>query len=272
MFFAFPQLRRRLAAQADFNFILDVADVQAVARGAVAVNGDDGLRHFARAVNERALHAGHVRDAAQDLGHLRAQNFRVFAKNFDDDLTVNLRNAFQHVVADGLGETRFHARQRVEGLVHRHENLRFRHAGTPFGRRFQVHETLGHVDRFGVSAVFGPPGFRDDGLHFGNGVQQLPDSSCLSHGLVDGNAGRQVGVDPDRSLVEFRQELCSHARQHREARHQRGDCGDHHGPRPRQPAAQHRLVNVMGETHDGVLLVRKIFPQQEPAQLWHECE
>ena len=28
----------------------------------------------------------------------------------------------------------------------------------------------------------------------------------------------------------------------------------------------------MGETHDGVLLVRKILPHQEPAQQGHECE
>src|SRR5205814_1814989 len=206
MLFAFPQLRRGLAAQADLNLVLDVADVQSVTRAAGAVNFDDRLRYFAGAVYEGALDAAHGGNTPQHFAHLFAQHFRVFAKNLDDHLSVNLRDAFQHVVTDRLGETRFHARQRVNGLVHLRENLRFRHAWTPFGRRFQVHETLGHVNRFGVSAVFGPPGFRDDSLHFGNGVQPLPYPSCLSHGLVDGNAGRQVGVDPDRSLVEFRQE------------------------------------------------------------------
>ena len=73
MLFAFPQFGGGLAGQSGFDDILDVADVQAVAGGGFAVNFDDGLRHFARAINAGGIHAPHVRDGgAHFLGLVRA--------------------------------------------------------------------------------------------------------------------------------------------------------------------------------------------------------
>src|SRR6266705_1025343 len=59
VFLAFPQLRRRFARQSDFDHILDVANVQAVAGGAIPVNLDEGLRHFANSIIHRRQDAAH---------------------------------------------------------------------------------------------------------------------------------------------------------------------------------------------------------------------
>ncbi len=62
MLFAFPQFRRRFATEANLDLVLDITDVQAVARGAVAVNFDDGLRNQARPINVGSFHTGNAGD------------------------------------------------------------------------------------------------------------------------------------------------------------------------------------------------------------------
>ena len=74
----------------------------AVTRGAFPVDLDLELGHFADTVDESARHAPDLRDRVQDLLRLGAQEGRIFAKHFDDNLAVDLGNAFQDVVTNRL--------------------------------------------------------------------------------------------------------------------------------------------------------------------------
>ena len=95
-----------------FDHVLDVGNVQAITGGALAVDLDHALRHFAGAVDEgRGDHARTPsRRCAAILPPSRAGR-RVVAEHLDHDLAVDLRDAFQHVVADRLGEAGLDARE-----------------------------------------------------------------------------------------------------------------------------------------------------------------
>ena len=73
---ALPHLRRLLAAERRLDHVLDVGDVEAVARRARAVDLDLDLRQLAQPVDEGARDARHVLHLLEDLERLVAQHRR----------------------------------------------------------------------------------------------------------------------------------------------------------------------------------------------------
>ena len=57
------------------------------------------LRNLARAINVGAANSTYMGNSTKYLFGLRAQFVAVRAEYFDDDLTIDLRNAFEHVIA-----------------------------------------------------------------------------------------------------------------------------------------------------------------------------
>ena len=82
------------------------------------------------------LDAADIGNRFEHLLRLVAQASPIVAEDLDHDLAVDLRNAFQHVVADGLGKTGLDAGQRIEALSI--SSIRFVpwSCPPPFGWRF----------------------------------------------------------------------------------------------------------------------------------------
>ena len=59
----------------------------------------------------------------QHFVDLAFQHTRIVAKELDDDLTVDLRNRLQDIVADGLREGRLDAGHVIEHLLHPRDQL-----------------------------------------------------------------------------------------------------------------------------------------------------
>ena len=132
MLFSLPQFRRRLAAQTGLDHIFDVRNVEAVAGGAVPVNFDERLRHLARPINEGAGNARHRQKTADEVLRVGPQNAGIIAEQFNDNLAVNLRNAFQHIVANRLREAGLDARNFVQLSIHFLDDLVLGHRPFPF--------------------------------------------------------------------------------------------------------------------------------------------
>src|SRR5581483_1495045 len=100
----FPQLGRRLPAQADLDLILDVTHVQPIPSGARPIDLQTRLRYLARAIDERALDAANRAHCTQHLLRALGELHRIVTEDLHHDLAVDLRDALQHVVANRLRE------------------------------------------------------------------------------------------------------------------------------------------------------------------------
>ena len=103
-FLTFPHLCGRLAAEGGFDRVLDVGDVEAVARGALAVDFDLHLWHWPTRSMAAQVTPRTSGDLAKHFLGVFVQHRDVVAEDLDDDLAVDLRDALQHVVADRLRE------------------------------------------------------------------------------------------------------------------------------------------------------------------------
>src|SRR5690349_5766401 len=114
MLFTFPEFSRGFSGKADLNDIFDIANIQAVSRGAFAIDFDKGLGHFAGAVDGASLNARHIGDGFEDLGSFVAEPGGVITEDLDDDLPIDLGDALEDIITDGLRETGSNAGQSVE--------------------------------------------------------------------------------------------------------------------------------------------------------------
>src|ERR1043166_633438 len=217
LLFAFPDLRGRATAQSRFDDFLNIEHVQVVTRGAVAIDGDDRLRQLAQPIHKRARDPRNFLHVAQDLFGVRPQDGKVIAKNFDDNLSVDLRDALEDIVADGLREARLDARQGADRAVHLVHQLVFGDFAGPLLDGLKADEKLRHVDELGIGAVFGAAGFGDDRLDLGDGAQGIADAGALAGGFAHGDAGRKHDIDPGRAFIQFRKEFRAESRDGRQA-------------------------------------------------------
>src|SRR5712671_5585216 len=169
VFLSFPKFRCDSATEAGFNDVLNVGNVEAVTSGALAVDGDVGLRNFAHAIDEGTSHASNRANGLENFFGVMAQSGGIFTKDFDHDLAIDLRNAFEHVIANGLAKAGIDAGNGIEGPIDLRDNLFLVHAVTPGFGGFQIHEEFGHVDQLRIGAVFGTARLGNDGIDFGNG-------------------------------------------------------------------------------------------------------
>ena len=121
----FPDLRRRPPPERRFDHILDVGDVQSVARRALPVDFDLQLRNTAGAIDKGAADTADRGDQLKHFLDLRLQEVGVIAEHLDDDLSVDLRDRFEYVVADRLRKARLDARHLVEHLLHLGDQILF---------------------------------------------------------------------------------------------------------------------------------------------------
>src|SRR5579862_49429 len=154
----FPHLGYLLAAQRGFDDVLNVLYVDAVAGGARAVDADLDLGLFAEPVDICIRNAVDFLEFVQRLGREIAQDIHVIAEYLDDDLALDLRDAFQDIVPHRHRKARVDPRHLADFGVHLVQQLDPGDAALPFGFRLQVDEELEHVDRLGIGAILRPAG------------------------------------------------------------------------------------------------------------------
>src|SRR5262245_26971716 len=106
--FSFPHLRSLFAAQCRLDDILNIGDIQTVPCALCPIHLDLQLRHASSAINVGAADAAYVGNCIQDFLGLFLKDFPIRSKHFDNDLSINLGNALQNVVANGLREGRLY--------------------------------------------------------------------------------------------------------------------------------------------------------------------
>ena len=201
MFLSFPQFGGGPAAKSGLNHVLDVQYVKPIAGGAGPIDFDLQLRYLAAAVNKSPRHSSHWGNGVQDPFRLLLQDATVLAKHFDHNLPVDLGDALQHVVADGLRKARFDARNDGQRLVHLFNELFASDLAGPFPRRFQIHKNFRHVHQLGISSVFWPAGFGDDRPYFRKLTQDFAHARQLQGRFAHRKAWRQIDVNPNRSFI-----------------------------------------------------------------------
>ena len=97
-----PHLGRDLPAERRLDDVFDIGDVEAVTRSARPIDFNLQLRHLARPVHERARDAWNGLNRVKHLFGLLTEDDAILAEDLDDDLSVNLRDAFEDVVPDRL--------------------------------------------------------------------------------------------------------------------------------------------------------------------------
>ena len=267
---AFPQLRGRFAAQRCFHHILNVLHVQAEPCGAVTVDVDHQLRQVTEAVNLAALHPLDLFDfTLNGFGHA-AQFTQVFAGHLDDDLALDLRYGFQHVVANRLRERWINAGNRPQLAVHLVDQLVAGQALAPFFLRLHVDENLRHAEGFGVGAVFGLASLGHGGAHFGHAVQGIARQQQYFGRLDAGDAGRHVEIGPEGAFVELGQKLRPEPRCRAHGQRKHRQRNHHHGATALQRPQQHGFINAFAAGHDAVVTVRNFFAQHPKSQQGHQ--
>jgi len=267
---AFPQVGRRPPAQTDFDHILDIGDVQTVPGRTGAIDLHQIVGQLADAIDQRARHTLHIGDFGQHaLGH-PAQRRNIVTEHLDHDLAVDLRNAFENVVANRLREGRLDRRQCLQRLFHFIHHLPLADRALPFRLRFQIHQEFGHVDQFGVSAIFRATGLGNHGIDFRRFQQDAANLPVLRLRLADRNRRWQLHVEPQRPFVEFRQELGAQAWQGGKTQAQRHQRKSDHLDRVGETPLEHRRVRRLGKAHDRRVMMRQVFRQPLVAQERHQ--
>src|SRR5882724_8054023 len=103
--FTLPQFRRRFSGESNFDDIFNVPNIESVPGGCIAINFNQRLGNLPRPVDNRSLDARQIHNSFEHFRGLLAQGSRVVAKDFDYDLTIDLRDALEHVVTNRLGKT-----------------------------------------------------------------------------------------------------------------------------------------------------------------------
>jgi hypothetical protein len=83
---------RWCVAEYGFDHVLNIDNVQAIARGLRAVDLDQLLRQFALTVDHRARDAGHIGYGGEHILRVTLQFHQIVAEHLDHDLPVDLRN------------------------------------------------------------------------------------------------------------------------------------------------------------------------------------
>ena len=142
----------------------------------------------------------------------------------------------------------------------------FRDVSLPLRRRLQADEHLHHVEWLGIRAVLRTAGFRNRRRHLGHRSKRRPDLARHRHRLRHRDSRRQIDVDPDRALVELRQELGPDLRRERPAAPTNAASATPITGFGASPTRQHRRVHALAAPHERVFPVRRRAPEQHVAQ------
>src|SRR5215467_2965926 len=268
--FPVKHLGQRVAADGGLHGVLNIRDVDAVARGALAIHikVQVGLANHAK--DAKVFHAADRFHDSDNLVALRFKCLEVVAIDLDGQGAFYAAYGFFQVVRDWLREIPEHARNLFQLAVHcRNEPFLVLPENRPplfFG--FKVNEKFGIKKPGGVGAVVGSSDLRDDLRHFRKRAQNPAGLVCDSRALARPGAGRQSAAHPDRSLVQMRQEFrADDAAEGKEKSQGKQPASDGKCDRtmPNGPG-NHATIASRQVHHYRVLPVLAVFAEQEGGQ------
>src|SRR5206468_12410966 len=96
--------------------VLNVGDIQSITCALCAIHFNLQLRNASRSVNVGASHTAHTGDRLKNFLSLVLKHISFWPKDLDNDLPVDLRDAFQNIVPNWLRKRRLNAGQRIQLL------------------------------------------------------------------------------------------------------------------------------------------------------------
>ena len=185
-----------------------------------------------------------------------SQDPRIFTEHLDDNLAIDLRDALQNIVANGLREAGFDAGNSHQSLFHLIDELLFGQSPQPARGRVEIYQELRHVNHLGIGAILRAAGFGDDGSHFRKLTQERSNAGCFPRGFTDRNPWGQHDIDPKTPLVEFRQKFTPETWHERQADNQSDQSDGQHRFSVTERVLKKRTINARANFHQPILLLR----------------
>ena len=212
--------------------ILNVGDVDLIARGLLAVHleVDVGLAEGVK--NSEVLDSLHLLHRVHDLIGFFLENFQIVAIDLRGKFAFHAADGFFHVVFDGLrkspvtpgifSSSRFMAAIRSVLIL--------MEDGPPLFLGFQVHEVFRVEEAGRIRSVIRTPHLAGALRHFGKRTQQYAGLIREPDPFARPGAGGKSAAHPERTFIQVRQELGAN---HAAKRHIQGDTqseySDAHG-------------------------------------------
>src|SRR5207247_3276168 len=146
---ALPDLSGLSAAQRRLDYVLDSRNTESITSRPLTINLDLQLRHLSGTIHKSPRHPSHRRHCVKDLLRFVAQDPRIFTEHLDDNLAIDLRDALQNIVANGLREAGFDAGNSHQSLFHLIDELLFGQSPKPARGRVEIYQELRHVNHLG---------------------------------------------------------------------------------------------------------------------------
>ena len=151
------------------NGVLNIRDVDLIARGLFAVHLEVDIRLAESAKDPEILDSLHLPHRVHDLIGLFLENLQIVAVDFRGQFALHAADRFFHVVFNGLGKSPRYAGNFFEFAIHGGNHFIFVlvKCWPPLFLGLQIHEVLGIEKTCGVRAVVGTPNLAGALRHFG---------------------------------------------------------------------------------------------------------
>src|SRR5439155_27033763 len=130
-------------------------------------------------------------------------------ENLDHYLAIDLRDALQNVVADGLREARLETGYRFERLLKLRQQLLLGDLALPLLLRRQVDQEFGHIDLLRVRAVLRASRLGYHRADFGELSQYVAHARAFLHRLSYGDSGWKREIHPYGAFIELGEKLAA---------------------------------------------------------------
>ncbi len=206
---ALQDLGESVAADGGLNRILHIGDVDLVAGGGFAIDGDVEVGLAEHAEDSEIFDSVNLAHDPDNLVGLGFQNLQVGAVDFGGEFALNAADRLIHVVFNGLGESPQYAGNLVEFALHGGDEFFFIlvEDGTPLFSGFEIDEEFG-IEKAGViGAVIGTADLAGALRNFGKRTEDDAGLVGDADAFVGAGAGGEGTADPESAFIKVRQEL-----------------------------------------------------------------
>src|SRR5271166_3828853 len=207
----FPQqhLAESVTSHRGLNCILDVGDIDRVARSLIAVHGEVEVGLADNPKHSQVLHALNILHDGDDLVRLGFERFQVVSINLDCQFALDTAHRFFHVVRNRLREVPGDSGNFFQLAAHRRDQPLFvlTEDRAPLCLGQQINEVFGIEKACGVSAIIWTSYLRHHPRNFWKRSQDYARRVHYRQAFSRSRAGRQGSAYPDGALIQVRQEL-----------------------------------------------------------------
>ncbi len=202
-------LRQSGPSDGGLNGILNVCDVDLIARSLLAVHLDIEVRLAQNSKDSKVLDSVDLAHGIDDLIGHGLEKFEVITVNLHGEFAFDSADRFLHVVGDRLRKTPDDARNFVQFALHRgdHSFLVFVKHRPPLFLGFQVHEVLGIEKTRGIRSVIRASYLARALSNLGKGTKHDAGLVRQADALSRSGAGRESAANPECAFIQVGQKL-----------------------------------------------------------------